>query len=49
MKKVSVKHFRGQPAKDMASSVKGDVEKYKGTRSAVTGRYVTKSPKRGKK
>lgn len=49
MKNSSVKHFRGQPAKHMAHSMKKDVEKFGVTRSAVTGRYVTKPSDKGKK
>ncbi len=49
MKTVGVKHFRGQPAKKMAHSMKEDVERFGRTRSAVTGRYVTKPSDKGKK
>lgn len=49
MKSVSVKRFRGEPAKHMARSIKEDVEKFGRTRSAVTGRYVTKASDKGKK
>ena len=49
MKSTSVKHFRGSPAKHMARSMKKDVEGPKRVRSAITGRYVTKSSGKDKK
>ena len=49
MKSVSVKHFRGEPAKRMARSMKEDVEKFERERSAVTERYTTKASDKSKK
>lgn len=49
MKTVNVKHFRGQPAKDMARSMKKDVEAFGRARSSVNGKYAAKSSEKGKK
>ncbi len=43
------RHYRGQPAKNMAHSMKNDVEKSRRSRSAVTGKYVTKAAGKQKK
>lgn len=42
MKTVSVKNLRGERAKNMAHSMKADVDKFGRTRSTVTGKYVAK-------
>jgi hypothetical protein len=49
MKSTSVKHYRGSSAKHMARSMKNDVEGPKRARSAITGRYVTKSSGKNRK
>lgn len=49
MKTVGVKHFQGETAKHMARSMKKDVERFRSTRSGVTGKYTTKPSGEGQK